>query len=591
MTRILGISAFYHDSAVALITDGRITAAMQEERFSRIKHDNEFPARAIQACLDQDGCKISDIDYVVFYEKPFSKFERLLETYLQHSPRGLASYLKSIPVWIKDKLWIKDFLFKQLDGYEGPVLFSEHHESHAASAFFPSPFVSAAILTSDGVGEWTTSTLGRGENNNFTLELEQEFPDSLGLLYTAFTYYLGFNVNSGEYKVMGLAPYGDPLYAEIIEKEIIDIHSDGSFILNQKYFNYQVGLEMISRHFSELFGQPPRNRMEHLQTFHKNIAASVQKVTEKVMLLTARFLHEKTGENRLCMAGGIALNCVANGRILRETPFREIWIQPAAGDAGGALGAALAVWYQYLGNKRSVNISEDSQQGSLLGTCYQPDEIRIFLQDQGAVFHELDEDSIYAKTAERLVEGSVTGWFRGRMEYGPRALGNRSIIADPRRDGMLDEVNLKIKYRESFRPFAPAVLEEDADKYFRIGSTSPYMLLVGEVLPSRRNEIPAITHVDGSARVQTVSESGNRDFYRLISAFKKIAGCSVVLNTSFNVRGEPIVESPAQAYRCFMRTGMDCLVIENFFLKKSEQPDGIQEPGDQDAEDGTESGI
>lgn len=591
MTRILGISAFYHDSAAALITDGRITAAMQEERFSRIKHDSAFPEKAIQACLDMGGLKLSDIDYVVFYEKPFSKFERLLETYLQHSPRGLASYLKSIPVWIKDKLWIKDFLFKQLDGYEGPVLFSEHHESHAASAFFPSPFLSAAILTSDGVGEWTTSTLGRGENNNFTLEMEQNFPDSLGLLYTAFTYYLGFKVNSGEYKVMGLAPYGDPLYSEIIEKKIIDIHPDGSFILNQKYFNYQVGLEMISRHFSELFGQPPRNKQEPLQVFHKNIAASVQKVTEKVMLLTARFLHEKTGENRLCMAGGIALNCVANGRILRETPFREIWIQPAAGDAGGALGAALAVWYQYLGNERSVNIPEDSQQGSLLGTCYQPDEIRIFLQDQGAVFHELDEASIFAKTAERLVEGSVTGWFRGRMEYGPRALGNRSIIADPRREGMLDEVNLKIKYRESFRPFAPSVLEEDVDKYFSIGSTSPYMLLVGEVLPPRRKEIPAITHVDGSARVQTVSDSGNRDFYRLISAFKKISGCSVVLNTSFNVRGEPIVESPAQAYRCFMRTGMDCLVIENFFLEKSEQPDGIQEPEKQDAEDGTESGI
>ena len=582
MTRILGISAFYHDSAAALVTDGQITAAMQEERFSRIKHDSEFPARAIQACLDLGGCTISDIDYVVFYEKPFSKFERLLETYLLNSPRGLASYLKSIPLWMKDKLWIKDFLFKKLDGYSGPVLFSEHHQSHAASAFFPSPFLSAAILTADGVGEWTTSTLGRGKNNDFTLELEQEFPDSLGLLYTSFTYYLGFKVNSGEYKVMGLAPYGNPVYTDIIEREIIDIRPNGSFTLNQKYFNYQVGLEMISSRFSDLLGHPPRNSRDPLQPFHKDIAASVQKVTEKVMLLTARFLHEKTGEDNLCMAGGIALNCVANGRILRETPFRDIWIQPAAGDAGGALGAALAIWYQYLGNERSVNLSGDSQQGSLLGTSYRPDEIRSFLLDQGAVFHELDDVSVFTKTAEKLEAGSVTGWFRGRMEYGPRALGNRSIIADPRREGMLDEVNLKIKYRESFRPFAPAVLEEDAEQYFTTGAASPYMLLVGEVLPHRRKEIPAITHVDGSARVQTVSESGNRDFYRLISAFKKNTGCSVLLNTSFNVRGEPIVESPAQAYRCFMRTGMDNLVIENFFLEKSEQPDGIQEPVQQD---------
>jgi carbamoyltransferase len=590
MTRILGLSAFYHDSAAALITDGQITAAMQEERFSRIKHDSEFPEKAIQACLDIGGCTISDIDYVVFYEKPFSKFERLLETYLQHSPRGLTSYLKSIPAWLKDKLWIKDFLHKRLAGFEGPVLFSEHHESHASSAFFPSPFASAAILTSDGVGEWTTSTLGRGERNNFTLELEQDFPDSLGLLYTAFTYYLGFRVNSGEYKVMGLAPYGDPLYSEIIEKEIIDIHPDGSFILNQKYFNYQVGLEMVSSRFSELFEHQPRSKKEPLQDFHKNIAASIQKVIEKVMLLTARFLREKTGEDNLCMAGGLALNCVANGRILRETPFKKIWIQPAAGDAGGALGAALAIWYQYLGNERTIDTSRDSQQGSLLGTSYQPNEIRNFLQEQGAVFHELDNESIFARTAEKLEGGSVTGWFRGRMEYGPRALGNRSIIADPRKDGMLDEVNLKIKYRESFRPFAPAVLEEDSDKYFRIGSTSPYMLLVGKVLEERRKEIPAITHVDGSARVQTVSESGNRDFYQLISTFKKISGCSVLLNTSFNIRGEPIVESPAQAYRCFMRTGMDNLVIENFFLDKSEQPDGIRETCRQDGAEGIESG-
>ncbi len=574
-TYILGISAFYHDSAAALITDGRITAALQEERFSRIKHDSEFPARSIQACLELGGCTLSEIDYVVFYEKPFSKFERLLETYLQHSPRGLKSYLKSIPVWLKDKLWMKDSLRRELEGFSGPILFSEHHESHAASAFFPSPFSSAAILTSDGVGEWATSTLGRGKDNCITLELEQDFPDSLGLLYSAFTYYLGFKVNSGEYKVMGLAPYGDPVYVDLIEKEIIDIHEDGSFVLNQKYFNYQVGLEMISGRFSELFGHQPRDSRDPLLKFHKDIAASVQKVIENVMLLTARFLHEKTGESNLCMAGGIALNCVANGRILRETPFREIWVQPAAGDAGGALGAALAIWYSYLGNHRIPEVSGDSQQGSLLGTFYQPDEIRNFLLSQGAVFHELDETALFTKTAERLVEGSVTGWFRGRMEYGPRALGNRSIIADPRREGMLDEVNLKIKYRESFRPFAPAVLEEDADDYFRTGSASPYMLLVGEVLPHRRKEIPAITHVDGSARVQTVSEAGNRDFHRLISAFKKKSGCSVVLNTSFNVRGEPIVESPAQAYRCFMRTGMDCLVMENFFLEKSEQPDGL----------------
>ena len=575
MTRILGISAFYHDSAAALVTDGRITAALQEERFSRIKHDSEFPEKAIQACMEIGKCGLSDLDYVVFYEKPFSKFERLLETYLHHSPRGLASYLKSIPSWLKDKLWIKESILKKLEGYEGPVLFSEHHESHAASAFFPSPFNSAAILTSDGVGEWTTSTLGRGKGNDFTLELEQDFPDSLGLLYTAFTYYLGFKVNSGEYKVMGLAPYGDPAYTDLIEKEIIAINPDGSFELNQKYFNYQVGLEMISDRFPALFGNPPRKKQDPLLQFHKDIAASVQKVTEKAMLRTAGFLHEKTGEDNLCMAGGIALNCVANGRILRETPFRDIWIQPAAGDAGGALGAALAVWHRYLGNSRTVSGSGDSQQGSLLGTSYGPDEIRRFLLEEGAVFHELEEDSVFSRTADRLNEGAVTGWFRGRMEYGPRALGSRSIIADPRRKGMLDEVNLKIKYRESFRPFAPAVLEEDSGKYFNIGAASPYMLLVGEVLPHRREEIPAITHVDGSARVQTVSEAGCPNFFRLISAFKEATGCSVILNTSFNVRGEPIVESPAQAYRCFMRTGMDCLVMENFFLEKSEQPDGI----------------
>lgn len=575
MTRILGISAFYHDSAAALVTDGTITAALQEERFSRIKHDNEFPREAIKACLELGECTLSDIDYVVFYEKPFSKFERLLETYLEHSPRGLSSYLKAIPTWLKDKLWIKENLRKELKGFDGPLLFSEHHESHAASAFFPSPYPSAAILTSDGVGEWATSTLGRGEGNRIHLEFEQDFPDSLGLLYSAFTYYLGFKVNSDEYKVMGLAPYGQPRWTDTIEKEMITIKPDGSFSMNQKYFNYQAGLEMISTSFPELFGPPPRRAHEPLTSFHQDIAASIQKVIEKAMILTARHLHGLTREDNLCMAGGIALNCVANGLILRESPFKNIWIQPAAGDAGGALGAALAVWHLYLGQKRSPDGIRDTQQGSLLGTFHREEEIQIFLRRQGAVFQELDETELLEIVSRELVNGSVLGWFQGKMEYGPRALGNRSIVADPRDPGMLDEVNLKIKYRESFRPFAPAVLEEDAERYFRIGSSSPYMLLVGEVLEDQREKIPAVTHVDGSARVQTVSREVNPRFHRLISAFKQKTGCPVVLNTSFNVRGEPIVESPAQAYRCFMRTGMDCLVMERFLLLKKDQPDGI----------------
>ena len=576
MTRILGISAFYHDSAATLLEDGRIVAALQEERFTRKKHDASFPRRAVETCLRIGDCRPKDLDYVVFYEKTFPKFERLLETYLDRWPKGIRSYLKAIPLWVKDKLWMKENLRRELD-YEGPILFAEHHESHAASAFYPSPFRRAAIYTVDGVGEWTTTALGRGAGGEFELLKEIRFPHSLGLLYSTFTYFLGFRVNSAEYKVMGLAPYGRPRFADRIREEIIHVDEDGAFRLNLRYFDFETGLTMASNAFSDLWGRPPRRPGEPLDAFHKDLAASIQQVTEEVVLRTTRHLHRLTGEENLCMAGGVALNCVANGRILRESPFLRLWVQPASGDAGGSLGAALAVWHRFLGGERMRDDDDgrDGQSASLLGTEYDDRSVEELLRSRSAVFDRLPDGELFDYAARRLDRGAVVGWFQGRMEFGPRALGNRSILADPRRAGMLDEVNRRVKYRESFRPFAPAVLEERAGEYFELGRPSPYMLLVAFVAPGGRGAIPAVTHVDGSARVQTVARDDNPRFHQLLATFDGLTGCPVLLNTSFNVRGEPIVESPADAYRCFMRTGIDLLVLNNFVLRKRDQPTGL----------------
>jgi carbamoyltransferase len=573
VTQILGISAFYHDSAAALIRDGCVVAAIQEERLTRRKHDNSFPAQAVQACLRLGRTRLADIDFVVFYEKPFAKFERLLETYLSHAPRGLRSYLKAMPLWVKDRIWIKDRIARELK-FDGEILFADHHESHAASAFYLSPFSRAAILTVDGVGEWTTTALGFGNGSDLTLIKEIRFPHSLGLLYSTFTYYLGFKINDGEYKVMGLAPYGQPRYLDRILGELMVLEEDGSFRLNPEYFEYETGLRMASRRFCEYFGRPPRRPGEPLEQFHKDLAASIQKATEEALLRAARHLQELSGEPALCMAGGVALNCVANGRILRETPFQRLWVQPAAGDAGGSVGAALAVWYRHLGQPRSAT-ERDGQQASLLGTVYGEKEMELFLESQGAVFRRLSREEVPVYTASRLAEGAVVGWFQGRMEFGPRALGSRSILADPRRPETLDEVNRRIKYRESFRPFAPIVPLERAGQYFDLQCPSPYMLLVAPVLEHRRGEIPAVTHVDGSARVQTVERSDHPLLYQLLIEFGDRTGCPVVLNTSFNVRGEPIVESPADAWRCFMRTDMDLLVMGDFIIEKRDQPDGL----------------
>jgi carbamoyltransferase len=575
MKRILGISAFYHDSAACLIEDGKPVAALQEERFSRVKHDSSFPSRAIEACLRIGGCSISEVDSLVFYEKPFLKFERLLETYSTHCPEGFRSYLKALPLWLKDKLWIKDKLRKELD-FSGAILFADHHESHASAAFFPSPFHTSAILTVDAVGEWTTTSLGRGQGNEIELTHEIRFPDSLGLLYSTFTYYLGFRVNSGEYKVMGLAPYGKPRYEGLIREKLIDLRSDGSFSLNPDYFDYPVGLRMASRRFEKLFGGPPRKENEPLTQEHKDLASSIQKVIEDALLDSANYLQGQTGEQNLCLAGGVALNCVANGRLLRESRFERIWVQPAADDAGGSLGAALAVWHKYLGNDRSIDPDVfDSQQGSLLGTEYADSQIETFLNAEKAVYHKMPPGRLCEETARHLEDGAIVGWFQGRMEFGPRALGNRSILADPRRPAMVDSINSRIKFRESFRPFAPAVMEEKAGDYFDLDEASPYMLLVADVRPGQRSAIPAVTHVDGSARIQTVSSTLNPQFHRLLETYDRRTGCSVLLNTSFNVRGEPIVESPEQAYQCFMRTGLDLLVMGGFLLRKSEQPSGL----------------
>jgi len=588
---ILGISAYYHDSAACLVRDGKILAAAQEERFSRIKHDHRFPHDAIRYCLDFGKIRASDLDYIVFYDKPFIKFERLLETYLSYAPRGLASFLLAMPLWLKQKLHIPKLIQKTL-GYEGTILFPEHHESHAASAFFPSPYERAAFLTMDGVGEWTTTSWGVGERNKIRIDYEIKFPHSLGLLYSAFTYFTGFKVNSGEYKVMGLAPYGEPTYVDAILNELIDIKEDGSFKLNMDYFTYPYGLTMTGDAFERLFDGPARKPESKLTQREMDLAKSLQIVTEEVMLRTARHIHKMTGEQYLCLAGGSALNCVANGRILREGPFRDIWVQPAAGDAGGALGAALFVWHQLLDNERTVDGVNDLQFGSYLGPEYSEAEIKAFLETNGYPYEYLRNGSMPAAIADIIGQGKVVGWFQGRMEFGPRALGSRSIIGDARNPKMQSQMNLKIKYRESFRPFAPSVLSEDVNRFFELDRSSPYMLLVAYVdekirrkmtsdedrlwgidkLNVARSEIPAITHVDYSARIQTVHKETNPLYHEMIEAFKEKTGCSVIVNTSFNVRGEPIVQSPKDAYLCFMRTEMDYLILGPFLLDKQKQP-------------------
>ncbi len=587
---ILGISAYYHDSAACLIKDGDILAAAQEERFTRKKHDHNFPVNAAKYCMGYAGINPEEIDYVAFYDKPFLKFERLLESYLQYAPVGIGSFIKAMPLWIKQKLWMKEIIKKEL-GYEGKVLFPEHHESHAASAFFASPFQRAAIITADGVGEWTTSSIGMGNDNKIEIIADIKFPHSLGLLYSAFTYYTGFKVNSGEYKVMGLAPYGEPKYVDLILNELIDLKEDGSFKLNMKYFNYVAGLTMTNKKFDELFGGPPRKPESELTQREMDLARSVQDVTEEIMLRMARHVKNVTDAEYLCLAGGVALNCVANGKILRENIFKDIWIQPAAGDAGGALGAALFTWYQYLNNEREADNSNDSQKGSYLGPEFSAEEIKSFLDKNEIEYKKYSDDKLIDVVSDLLAEENVIGWFQGRMEFGPRALGNRSIIGDARSPKMQSKMNLKIKYRESFRPFAPSVLEEKVSDYFEIDRPSPYMLLVADVQRARqikmkeeqnklfgieklnvpRSDIPAVTHVDYSARIQTVNSRTNPKYHKLISEFDRKHGCAVIVNTSFNVRGEPIVCTPEDAYKCFMRTEMDYLVLGNFLLDKKDQ--------------------
>ena len=595
MTAILGISAFYHDSAAALLVDGELVAAAQEERFTRKKHDFGFPSRAIEYCLSEAGITPQELDYVGFYDKPLLKFERLLETYLGVGPAGFRSFRKAMPLWLKQKLRLPREINRGLgNAYRKRYIFTEHHESHAASAFFPSPFEEAALLTVDGVGEWATASCGYGRGNRITLTQELHFPHSLGLLYSAFTYFCGFRVNSGEYKLMGLAPYGEPRYADLIREKIVDIKDDGSFRMDMSYFNYCQGLTMTSKKLDRLFGAPPRPAESELTQREMDIAASVQQVTEEIMLRMARHLHAETGMRNLCLAGGVALNCVANGRILREGPFEDLWIQPASGDAGGALGVALFIWHQLLGNARRVN-KQDAQQGSLLGPRYSDEQIRTFLDQTGAHYRELPDDaSLCDYVADQMAQEKVVGWVQGRMEFGPRALGSRSILGDARSRAMQSTMNLKIKFRESFRPFAPAVLEDRVHEYFetRPHQPSPYMLLVAPVHEEKRtklngeadglrgieklklcrSEVPAITHVDHSARVQTVDEHRHGRYHKLLKAFERKTGCPVVINTSFNVRGEPIVCTPADAHRCFLGTNMDVLVLERFVLHKEEQP-------------------
>jgi carbamoyltransferase len=596
---ILGISAFYHDSAACLIRDGEIIAAGSEERFTRKKGDSDFPAEAVAFCLRQGGISVAELDFVGFYDKPLLKFERILETYLGVVPRGFRSFLMAGPLWIKEKLYQDKALRDALGGYEGKLLYAEHHESHAASAFFPSPFEEAAILTLDGVGEWATTTMGVGRGNDIQLTREIRWPDSLGLLYSAFTYYTGFKVNSGEYKVMGLAPYGQPKYVDLIYKHLVDLREDGSFRLNQKYFNYLSGLTMTSGAFNELFGGPPREPESKLTQKEMDLARSVQVVCEDIMLRMARTVHKETGLENLCMAGGVALNCVGNGRILREGPFKRIFIQPAAGDAGGALGVAQLAWHRYLGKPRRVAAGKDSMKGAYLGPSYSPEEIEAFLKKAGAVYERLEQPALNRRVAGLLADEKILGWFDGRMEFGPRALGSRSIIGDPRSPRMQAQMNLKIKFREGFRPFAPSVLRERVQDYFEMDCDSPYMLLVAPVKKERqipmsaeqqnlwgieqlnipRSDLPAITHIDYSARVQTVERETNKNYYDMIKEFENLTGCPVVINTSFNVRGEPIVCSPADAYQCFMRTHIDYLVLGPYLLDKIRQPEW-KESGD-----------
>lgn len=596
---ILGISAFYHDSAACLVRDGVIVAAAQEERFTRKKHDPGFPRHAVQYCLAEGRIELQDVKYVVFYDKPLIKFERLLETYVSFAPRGIQSFLAAMPVWLKEKLLLRNLLQKEvlacapgLDKAQLPeFLFGEHHESHAASAFFASPYQKAGVLCMDGVGEWATTSAWLGDGNQLTPLWEIPFPHSLGLLYSAFTYYTGFKVNSGEYKVMGLAPYGEPKYVKAIYEHLLDLKPDGTFRMNMDYFNYCTGLTMTSRKFDDVFGGPPRKPESKLTQREMDLARSVQEVTEEVMLRLSRTMHRETGVEYLCLAGGVALNCVGNGRVLREGPFKGIWIQPAAGDAGGALGAALSAWYQYENNPRTADDVHDSMKGSYLGPRYTNQDVEARLKTIGASYTLLDDQDLFNCVAEELASGKVIGWLQGRMEFGPRSLGGRSILGDARNTKMQSVMNLKIKYRESFRPFAPSVLREKVSDYFQMNCDSPYMLLVAPVLEKRRlpfdssqkglwgidllnvlrSDIPAVTHIDYSARVQTVHEETNPRYYNLLKAFERKTGCATLVNTSFNVRGEPIVCSPEDAYRCFMRTEMDVLVLENYVLKKEDQ--------------------
>ena len=596
MTSILGISAFYHDSAASILIDGEIIAAAQEERFTRKKHDANYPFNAIEFVLKFAKLKLSEVDHIVFFEKPFLKFERLLETYVAFAPKGFLSFSKAMPIWIKEKLFQKNLLFNKLKTHDENfksdenIFFSEHHLSHAASAFYPSPFTEAIVLTADGVGEWATTTVAIGKDENLDIVKEIHFPHSLGLLYSAFTYYTGFKVNSGEYKLMGLAPYGSPIYVEKIMK-LIDIKEDGSFRLDQNYFNYATGLTMTNKNFEDLFGQKPRDpKKNDLTQFHMDLAASIQKITEEIMIKLAKSLREEYEIENLCLAGGVALNCVANGKLFKEKIFKNIWVQPAAGDAGGSLGAALALWHTELGNKRSVQ-SNDQMKGSYLGDEFSQTEIENELKQLGANFVTLNYEQLIDQTAELISEENAIGWFQGRMEFGPRALGNRSIIGDPRSDSMQKILNLKVKYRESFRPFAPSILKEDVEEWFNFNGDSPYMLMVADINPKKkiemtesqkklfgidklnikRSEIPAVTHVDYSARIQTVNRDTNAKYYDLISKFKEKTSCPVIINTSFNVRGEPIVHSPTDAFNCFMGTDLDYLVIGNSILDKKKQ--------------------
>ncbi|MGI6525667.1 MAG: carbamoyltransferase [Bdellovibrionota bacterium] len=590
---ILGISAFYHDSAAVLICDGRIVAAAQEERFTRKKHDCEFPKNSVQYCIESQGLQIDDINFVVFYDKPLLKVEQAFGNYLTAASSENTPYAKALPLWLKHKLWMPDTIRHEL-GFEGEILFTEHHQSHAGSAFYPSPFQEAAILTADGIGEWSTNTLGVGRDNKFSILKEISFPHSLGLLYSAFTYFAGFKVNSGEYKIMALAPYGEPRYVQQIYDNLIDLKEDGTFSLNLNYFNYTSGLTITGDSFADLFNGPRRKPEAPITQREMDLARSIQDVTEECLLRQARALYKETKLDNLCMAGGVILNCLGNGRLIKDSPFKNIRIQPVAGDAGGALGAALCVYYGYLGNARSVNPQEfDAQQSSLLGPEYSNQEVLKDLAQFNGVYNQVnDDDELFDKVAKLLSEGKIVGWMQGRMEFGPRALGNRSILGDPRSAQMQSKMNLRVKFRESFRPFAPSVMREHASEYFEMDQDSPYMLLVAGVKESRRiqmtdaqkklfgvaklnvarSDIPAVTHVDYSARIQTVSEKQNSRFYKLLSSFYKQTGCPVLVNTSFNVRGEPIVCSAADAYRCFMRGDMDCLVINNFILMKEDQP-------------------